>query len=273
MFTSQVAPAVRSPQLPKNTYSGTLATPRKNPIISTDIELGTTIMFPDNSSVRPSPPMRTSAPVASTTGGWFDDLSLARALQAMEFEIDEEMLRMEQFNDDFENKEYRASSCKRQLRTLSAFIVFVQMLIMIIMIGTDGITSSEDNPMIGPPVTTLVNWGAKESGLIKYRHQWWRTISPIFLHAGLLHIASNAFIQLRVGGYLNRIYGTGKWMLIYMISGIYGNMLSCIFLPNAVGVGSSGAVLGMLSSWMVWLVFRWSDLTTLTSLDILHPTV
>jgi membrane associated rhomboid family serine protease len=264
MFTSQLSPAVCAPQLPKNTYLGTTATPRKNPIISSDIELGTTIIFPDNST-RPSawqqPPLRpTSAPVATTTGGWFDDLSLARALQAMEFEIDEEMVRMEQFNEDFENKEHRASSCYRQMRTLSSLIVFVQVLIMIIMICTDGITSSTDNPMIGPPVTTLVHWGAKESSLIKYKHQWWRTISPIFLHAGLLHIASNAFIQLRVGGYLNRIYGTWKWMFIYMISGIFGNMMSCIFLPDAVGVGSSGAVLGMLSSWMVWLVFRWYGL-------------
>ena len=32
---------------------------------------------------------------------------------------------------------------------------------------------------------------------------------------------------------------------------------SCIFLPGTVGVGSSGAVLGMLASWVVWIIFRW----------------
>lgn len=34
-------------------------------------------------------------------------------------------------------------------------------------------------------------------------------------------------------------------------------MLSCIFLPNSVGIGSSGAVLGMLTAWIVWILFRW----------------
>jgi membrane associated rhomboid family serine protease len=114
--------------------------------------------------------------------------------------------------------------------------------------------------MVGPPAATLVIWGAKESALIKFRKQWWRTISPIFLHAGILHVLSNGFIQLRIGGYLNRVYGTPKWLFIYFISGIFGNMMSCIFLPDSVGVGSSGAVLGMLSSWIAWIIFRWNKI-------------
>jgi hypothetical protein len=64
------------------------------------------------------------------------------------------------------------------------------------------------------------------------------------------------------------------WLFIYFASGIFGNMLrwpahflafmmysSCIFLPDAIGVGSSGAVMGMLSAWFVWIVFRWFVLT------------
>lgn len=36
--------------------------------------------------------------------------------------------------------------------------------------------------------------------------------------------------------------------------------MSCCFIPNAVGVGSSGALLGMLSAWIVWIVFRWKKI-------------
>ena len=188
---------------------------------------------------------------------WQDDSTLARAMQAMEFEIAEEMDREDRFNEDFNSKEYRASSCKRQMRTLSFFIVLVQIVILIIMISTDGIAPSGENPMIGPPASTLVIWGAKETGLMKYKGEWWRLISPIMLHAGVLHLLSNAFIQLRVGGYLNRVFGTPRWLFIYLISGVYGNILSCVFLSNTVGVGSSGALLGMLTSWIVWIIFRW----------------
>ena len=77
------------------------------------------------------------------------------------------------------------------------------------------------------------------------------------LHAGVMHIITNVFIQLRVGGYLNLVFGTFEWLTIYFASGIFGNICSCIFLSDSVGVGSSGAVLGMLCSWLVWIVFRW----------------
>ena len=48
--------------------------------------------------------------------------------------------------------------------------------------------------------------------------------------------------------------------MIYFMSGVFGNMMSCIFLPDSIGVGSSGAVLGMLSSWIVWITFRWKKI-------------
>ena len=38
---------------------------------------------------------------------------------------------------------------------------------------------------------------------------------------------------------------------------IVSHMYSCIFLPESVGVGSSGALLGILASWIVWIIFRW----------------
>lgn len=90
--------------------------------------------------------------------------------------------------------------------------------------------------------------------------------------------------QLRVGGYLNLVYGTPKWLFIYLASGIFGAMMrweaylvyylllvsnsslvldimrSCVFLPSSVGVGSSGALMGMLSSWVVWIIFRWKKI-------------
>lgn len=37
-------------------------------------------------------------------------------------------------------------------------------------------------------------------------------------------------------------------------------MSSCVFIPGSVGVGSSGALMGMLSSWVVWIIFRWKKI-------------
>ena len=80
------------------------------------------------------------------------------------------------------------------------------------------------------------------------------------LHAGVIHLVSNVFIQLRVGGYLNLVFGTKRWLIIYILSGVYGNMCSCCFLTDSIGVGSSGALLGILTAWIVYIIFRWQKI-------------
>jgi hypothetical protein len=64
------------------------------------------------------------------------------------------------------------------------------------MIQLDGYASKEENPFFGPPVSTLVRFGAKEAGLIVYKRQWWRLITSIMLHGGILHIVPNVIIQV-----------------------------------------------------------------------------
>eukprot|EP01041_Mallomonas_annulata_P001135 gene1135-2197_t len=158
---------------------------------------------------------------------------------------------------DYAEKEYRAASCCRQLVSLSTFVCIGQLCVLAYMVHQDGLAPNTVNPNIGPSAYTLVKYGGKDAWAIVEKGQWYRLISPVCLHAGVIHIATNVLIQLRIGGYLNRVFGSVRWLLIYSLSGIFGNMLSCIFLPLDVGVGSSGAVLGMSSSWLIWIIFRW----------------
>ena len=184
------------------------------------------------------------------------DTAIAKILQSLEFEMAGEMDQA----DDFNAKEYAGGKCVKQMFTASTFLLFVQILILSIQVGTDGMESTDKNPMYGPPAATLVEWGAKEAALMKYRGEWWRLITPIMLHAGWMHMATNGLIQLRIGGYLNLLFGTPRWLFIYFAAGIYGTMCSFVFLPDAVGVGASGALLGNLSAWMTWIVFRWNKI-------------
>lgn len=71
----------------------------------------------------------------------------------------------------------------------------------------------------------MVRFGAKEAGLIIVKKEWWRLLSTMALHAGIFHIVPNVAIQLRVGGYLNLVYGTPKWLFIYVMSGVFGCMM------------------------------------------------
>lgn len=195
----------------------------------------------------------------STNRGAADE-AFARALQILEFEIIDETAEMRRMNGegtDFQTKEIRAAGRKRQLFTISTLICLAQIILLIVVCQTEGIAPSSQNPLYGPSAAALVKYGAKNAYLIVRERQWWRLFSAIFMHAGVVHIICNLIVQIQVGGYLNLVYGSFYWFIIYVLSGIFGNMFSCIFLPNTVGVGSSGAVLGMLSSWIVWIVFRW----------------
>ncbi len=198
---------------------------------------------------------------ASPPAGASDDHYLAWFMQRMEFEIPyetEEERHEREISGEFEGKEIAASKCKRQMMTLSTFIVFVDIILFWVMCAKNEI--DPDNKMYGPSGLVLIEWGAKESSLIVYRSQWWRMFSPIIMHAGIVHLLSNMIIQLRVGGYLNIVYGNVRWATIYLLSGVFGNLCSCMFLPDGVSVGASGAILGMLSSWCVWIGFRWKKI-------------
>ena len=202
-----------------------------------------------------------STPPAGSTQQQADDHSFAWLLQQMEFEVPfetEEDAHQRELNGDFEGKEYRASKCKNQMRTLSTLLVVIQICLFWAMCKEEGM--DENNPMSGPSGLALVEWGAKDTALIVYRGDWWRILTPIMMHAGVLHLLSNALIQLRVGGYLNIVFGNMTFCLVYLLSGVFGNICSCIFIPEGVSVGSSGALLGILGAWSVWIIFRWNKI-------------
>mmetsp|Transcript_15657 Transcript_15657/g.15787 ORF Transcript_15657/g.15787 Transcript_15657/m.15787 type:complete len:451 (+) Transcript_15657:262-1614(+) len=188
------------------------------------------------------------------------DEAFARALQMMEYEIVDEMAEVRRahgIGTDFETKELRATRCRRQMMTISTLICVAQVVLLIVMCQKEGIASREENPLYGPSAQTLVLYGAKDAYLIVEENEWWRLVTAIFSHAGVVHILFNVFVQLQIGGYLNLVYGSVYWFIIYLAGGIFGNMLSCITMPESVGVGSSGALLGMLGSWIVWIIVRW----------------
>lgn len=128
-----------------------------------------------------------------------DDWFLARALQAMEFEIHEDLnppMNPSASEADFNKKELKASSCITQMTTISTLVVLIQIGVLIAMIQVYGYAPRYVNPMIGPDAQALVNFGAKEAGLIIGKGQWWRCLTAVFLHAGVLHLLSNGAIQV-----------------------------------------------------------------------------
>jgi membrane associated rhomboid family serine protease/tetratricopeptide (TPR) repeat protein len=85
--------------------------------------------------------------------------------------------------------------------------------------------------------------GAKVNELI-HAGEYWRLVTPLFLHAGILHLALNGISLLVLGAAVERIYGRGRFLVLYLFSGLCGSVASYEF-SSGLSVGASGAIFGL----------------------------
>lgn len=103
--------------------------------------------------------------------------------------------------------------------------------------------SGSENPYI------LMQFGAISVNSILYAHQWWRFITPIFVHIGLTHIIINSVTLYYIGRYVEAYLGHARFIIIYLLSGIMGNILSVSFASTAsLSAGASTSLFGLFAA-------------------------
>lgn len=85
---------------------------------------------------------------------------------------------------------------------------------------------------------------------------WWRLVTSAFLHASLLHIAFNMLALWWIGGPLEEAIGWRRYLAIYAVSGLAGAAGALLASPQAVTVGASGAIFGLLGA---MIVIQWQQ--------------
>ena len=99
-------------------------------------------------------------------------------------------------------------------------------------------------------------WGAN-FGPATQDGQWWRLFTAMFIHFGLIHLALNMFALWDIGRLVERLFGRTRYVLLYVGSGIIGNLLSLVLQGNqAVSGGASGAIFSLYGA---LLVFLWRE--------------
>jgi len=101
--------------------------------------------------------------------------------------------------------------------------------------------------MGGIDTQVLVRLGAKFGPLILIG-EWWRLVTAVFLHASLLHIGMNLWCLFDLGPTVEALFSTTKFLVVYLVTGILGFVLSLVWSPLGVSVGASGAVLGLIGA-------------------------
>jgi rhomboid protease GluP len=90
---------------------------------------------------------------------------------------------------------------------------------------------------------TLYRLGASNPFAIRVLGQWYRLITAMFLHVGIIHIGFNMMVLLDIGPVVEELYGSARYLFIYMFTGVIGFALSMFFHP---AVGASGALMGLI---------------------------
>ena len=104
----------------------------------------------------------------------------------------------------------------------------------------------------GSIATLPAHAGAPGFHLVGLAHgEWWRILSPAFLHYGPLHLAINMYSLYFAGSLLEQVIGRWRFAMLYFASGIAGSAGAIWLSPNSVTVGASGAIFGVLGGLFV----------------------
>lgn len=106
------------------------------------------------------------------------------------------------------------------------------------------LTSVLSGSFFQPAFPVLVALGAKVNERIA-NGEVWRLLTAVFLHANLIHIFFNGYALSVLGPEAERFYGYGRFLALYLLSGLGGSIASYALSP-APAVGASGAIFGLI---------------------------
>ncbi|XP_027178902.1 RHOMBOID-like protein 9, chloroplastic isoform X1 [Coffea eugenioides] len=105
-------------------------------------------------------------------------------------------------------------------------------------------------------------YGAKINHLI-LDGEWWRLVTPMFLHSGVFHIALSCWMLMTYGPEVCRAYGSVTFFLIYVLGGLSGNLISFLHTPDPTVGGTvnsisplkiMGPVFAIIGAWLAYQI-------------------
>jgi rhomboid protease GluP len=106
-----------------------------------------------------------------------------------------------------------------------------------------------------PSVETLVAWGGN-AGFMTTGGQWWRLLTAMFLHSGIIHLAFNLYFAWVIGRICEQVFGPAAYALVYFGSGLFASLVSVAWQPVSVSVGASGALFGVFGAFLGFTIRR-----------------
>ena len=202
-------------------------------------------------------------PKDNKTLSWFtmivDQANQKKSLQMLanwsECEWKQPFLDTPDEQDVFKYREYTRQSAAYQRKSEEKtfqigkpIFTFLFIAIQLVVFAWMELEGSSEDPR------TLLEFGAKFNPLI-FAGEWYRFITPIFIHIGVLHLIMNTMALYYLGALVERMFGSIRFFLIYMIAGIMGSIASFAFSPH-LSAGASGAIFGCFGALLYFGIFQ-----------------
>ncbi|WP_263375802.1 rhomboid family intramembrane serine protease [Granulicella aggregans] len=99
----------------------------------------------------------------------------------------------------------------------------------------------------------ILPWGANYGPLTTHG-QWWRLLTACFIHLSVIHVLMNMYILFQVGIFTEKLFGNLRFLVLYLLAGVFGNVAGLYLHPNVVSAGASGAVFGVYGALLAFLL-------------------
>ena len=120
-------------------------------------------------------------------------------------------------------------------------VTYIIMAICIILFILMELSGGSTNSQI------LLKYGANLDVLVK-NGEYYRLFTCIFLHIGIMHLICNMYSLYAIGREVESLFGKVKYIIIFILSGIFGSIMSIAFTHNTISAGASGAIFGLLGA-------------------------
>ncbi|MBE5818882.1 MAG: rhomboid family intramembrane serine protease [Clostridiales bacterium] len=138
----------------------------------------------------------------------------------------------------YENAQYKPYPHMNTKRPILTWVVIAINVLLYVVMAVASLVFKIDSDIL------LILFGAKVNEFIDIG-QVWRLLTCTFLHVGIAHLLCNCYAIFVYGPLVERLYGRARFVIIYLISGIAGSVLSYSF-STAPSVGASGAIFGLI---------------------------
>jgi membrane associated rhomboid family serine protease len=126
-------------------------------------------------------------------------------------------------------------------RSYAFTIVFLvaNLFVFLLMWEASGLSTSSLWEAFPEPV--LLAFGAKTNELIRNKHEWWRLVTPVFIHVNLLHLLFNMYGLWVLGPWVEKLYGSAKFVVFWVVTGVLGVVASYLTVQPELSRGPLGA--------------------------------